>query len=87
MTEPQTGRDPGVATPGPSPARTVGWLLILLSLAIAILPYAVPAAAPFAMGSWTAWGSPTVYDGGLQGTDGTRREACECRLQDTNAIR
>ncbi len=54
MTEPQTRLDPGVATPGPSPARTAGWLLILLSLAIAILPYAVPAAAPFAMGAQIA---------------------------------
>lgn len=43
--------------------------------------------APFAMGPWTAWGAPTVYDGGLQQADGTRREACECRLPETNAIR
>lgn len=42
---------------------------------------------PFALGRWTAWGSPTVYDGGLQSSDGIRREACECRLPDTNAIR
>jgi murein DD-endopeptidase MepM/ murein hydrolase activator NlpD len=43
--------------------------------------------APFVMGPWTAWGAPTVYDGGLQQADGTRREACECRLPETNAVR
>ncbi len=44
-------------------------------------------AAPFRMGPWTAWGAPTVYDGGLEQADGTRREACECRLPDRNGIR
>lgn len=43
--------------------------------------------APFRLGSWTAWGAPSVYDGGMQHEDGTRREACECRLPDTNAVR
>lgn len=43
--------------------------------------------SPFSMGGWTAWGSPTAYDGGMQRSDGARREACECRLPDTNAIR
>lgn len=43
--------------------------------------------APFRLGSWTAWGAPTVYDGGMEHEDGTRREACECRLPDSNAIR
>ena len=42
--------------------------------------------APFQLGSWTAFGSPTVYDGGLDGARGAQREACECRLEGHNDL-
>lgn len=41
---------------------------------------------PFRFGTWTAYGSPSVYDGGLQGPRGTQREACECRLEGHNDL-
>jgi hypothetical protein len=41
---------------------------------------------PFELGVWTAFGSPSVYDGGLEGPRRSRREACECRLEGHNDL-
>ncbi len=48
----------------------------------------LPAAGltPMQLGGWRAWGTGLPYDGGLEHEDGRRREACECRLEDLNAI-
>jgi LysM repeat protein len=48
---------------------------------------AAAGAAPFVLAGWQATGAPGVYDGGLVGRDGARREACECRLEGTNDVR
>ncbi len=41
---------------------------------------------PFQFGAWRAYGSPSAYDGGLEGARGARREACECRLEEHNDL-
>ena len=41
---------------------------------------------PFSMGPWTAWGTASAYDGGMDHADGSEREACQCRQAGVNDI-